>query len=292
VAAGARERLGVADRRLGPLLGQQRVSEFLLLLRPAWWVLRGYLVAMVLAWLLDDSGQPLGLLPRIGGSEVVAALLLVSAVLGSVWLGRRSAGLTRWPRYALWSGTVVLVLVALGGFLNADSSSRGSNYQDVAFGAAPFAVPYADGSPVEDVYAYDSEGRLLTGVRLFDQDGRPIRLSERWCPDQAPGNGLDPAPGGFDRNELSAPTAPAGGTGVYPYCPASPPFGGLTPTPTPSAPTPAASTPATPSAAASPPAANGSATPGAPATGSARPPVPRAPAGRPPAAGPPAPAPR
>ena len=43
------------------------------LLRPAWWVLRGYLAAMVLAWMLDDGGQPIGLLPRIGGSDVVGA---------------------------------------------------------------------------------------------------------------------------------------------------------------------------------------------------------------------------
>ena len=36
------------------------VRDFLVVLRPAWWVLRGYLAAMVLAWMLDDSGQPTG----------------------------------------------------------------------------------------------------------------------------------------------------------------------------------------------------------------------------------------
>ena len=69
-------RLRVVDAKVGPLFGYARASEFLTMLRPAWWVLRGYLAAMVIAWLLDDSGQPLGLLPRIGGSEVVAVLLL------------------------------------------------------------------------------------------------------------------------------------------------------------------------------------------------------------------------
>jgi hypothetical protein len=66
-------RLRVADVRLGPLFGGERASEFLVQLRPAWWVLRGYLAAMVLAWMLDDSGQPIGLLPRIGGSEARSA---------------------------------------------------------------------------------------------------------------------------------------------------------------------------------------------------------------------------
>ena len=77
-------RLRVADVRLGPLFGAERASEFLVQLRPAWWVLRGYLAAMVLAWMLDDSGQPIGLLPRIGGSEAVALLLLAAGILGSI----------------------------------------------------------------------------------------------------------------------------------------------------------------------------------------------------------------
>ena len=97
-------RLRIADAKVGPLFGYARASEFLTLLRPAWWVLRGYLAAMVIAWLLDDSGQPIGLLPRIGGSEVVALLLLAASVLGSIWLGRRSLRLATWPRYALWAG--------------------------------------------------------------------------------------------------------------------------------------------------------------------------------------------
>ena len=73
-------RLRAADGKAGPLFGYARASEFLILLRPAWWVLRGYLVAMVVAWSLDSSGQPIGLLPRIGGSEVVALVLLAGSI--------------------------------------------------------------------------------------------------------------------------------------------------------------------------------------------------------------------
>ena len=62
--AAALRRLSAADLRVGPLLGYERASEFLALLRPAWWVLRGCLAAMVVAWALDDGGQPVGLLPR------------------------------------------------------------------------------------------------------------------------------------------------------------------------------------------------------------------------------------
>jgi hypothetical protein len=194
-------RLRVVDAKVGPLFGYARASEFLTLLRPAWWVLRGYLAAMVIAFILDDSGQPIGLLPRIGGSEVVALLLLTASVLGSIWLGRRSLRLTTWPRWALWAGSAVLVLVALGGFLSADSSSRGSFYSDVNYDSNPY-------SHVQDVFIYDEQGRLIQGARLFDQDGQPIRLGSPYC---------------YAVSEFSDAT-PAPDDSKYPYCAENAPF--------------------------------------------------------------------
>jgi hypothetical protein len=38
-----------ADDRIGPVIGYPKASDFLVLLRPAWWVLRGYLAAMAVA---------------------------------------------------------------------------------------------------------------------------------------------------------------------------------------------------------------------------------------------------
>jgi hypothetical protein len=190
-------RLRTADVRLGPLFGAAKASDFLILLRPAWWVLRGYLAAMVLAALLDDSGQPLGLLPRIGGSEAVALLLLAAGVLGSIWLGRRSLRLARGPQIALYAGSVVLVLVALGGFLSADSSARGSAYQDVGY-----ENPYGH---VEDLFIYDDQGRLIPNARIFDQNGEPLRIGNSYCYDES-GN----------YHEVTRLT--------YPYCPERDPF--------------------------------------------------------------------
>jgi hypothetical protein len=211
--ATARANLAVVDARLGPLLGYASASEFLQLLRPAWWVLRGYLAAMVLARIVDDSGQPMGLLPRVGGSEALALLMLGAAVLGSVWLGRRPAPRAPLPRHALTAATVVLVLVALGGFADADSTVRGSSYSDVQYDN-----PY---SGISDVFVYDAEGRMLTGVRLFDQNGEPVRLGHEWCEDDAQQQEQQP--------------------GVYPYCPQNAPF--LVPSASPSVSTPVPPTP-------------------------------------------------
>jgi hypothetical protein len=197
-------RLRAADIRFGPLLGYARVSEFLVLLRPAWWVLRGYLAAMVFAWMLDTSPQPIGLLPRIGGSEVVALLLLGGAILASIWLGRRSLRLSTWQRRSLYAGSAVLVLVALGGFVEADGDARSSYYSDVTYDN-----PY---SHIEDLFVYDEQGRLVTNARILDQNGEPVRLGNPYCYDDS-GNYTDVEtltyPYCADRAPFRMPSAPA-----------------------------------------------------------------------------------
>lgn len=190
--------LEVVDERVGRVLGYPRARDFFVLLRPAWWVLRGYLAAMVVAAILDGSGQPIGLLPRIGGSDLVALMLLGAAVLGSIWLGRRSLRLSRLPRLGLYLGSFVLVMVALTGFADADSTTRDSYYSDVTYDN-----PY---SGVEDVFVYDEKGQLITDARLFDQNGEPIHLGDAYC---------------YDENGVMKEEADPG---VYPYCADKAPF--------------------------------------------------------------------
>jgi hypothetical protein len=204
--------LRLVDDRVGPVIGYKRASEFLVLLRPAWWVLRGYLAAMMIAYLFGDNGGNLGLLPRLGGSEVVALLLLATCVVGSILLGRRTASLAKWPRYALWSGTALLTLFAIGGFLGADGSARSTDYHGVSsYDGNPF-------SNVQDVFIYDGQGRMVTDARLFDQDGSPIQLGTNWCTDPETGE---------ERSSRKL---------GYPRCPELAPFG-VRPSPAASAPT-------------------------------------------------------
>jgi hypothetical protein len=212
-----------ADVKAGPVIGYAKVSDFLLLLRPAWWVLRGYLGAMALAFMLNDQSSDMGLLPRIGGSDIIALVLLVGGIIVSIMLGKRPSPRTTWGKWALWSGTTLLVLFAWSGFLTADSNNRHPGYSDVgSYDANPY-------SNVQDVYVYDSQSNLVQNARLYDQDGSPIQLGNSDCTD-------------IDTGEWHQ-----SHTIGYPRCPANAPFV----VPTPSGASASPSTPASPSGSAS-----------------------------------------
>ncbi|WFE63985.1 hypothetical protein [Micromonospora sp. WMMD714] len=242
-----RARVGRVDARLGPLFGHTTAGEFLRLLRPAWWVARGYLAAMLVTALSTDG--PLGLLPRLDGSGFVGLLMLVGLVFGSIWLGRRTPGLRSWRRWSVHATAAVLVLFAIGAVVNVDGHVR-SDY-DYGYESTSVQNPY---DQVQDVYVYDSEGRLVQNARLFDQNGTPIRLGWPACDDPALPD-VNPVQRG------------------YPYCPEQAPF---RPRPPAVAPLPpgSAATPGAPTR--TPPPATASDAPAPPATpsGTATPPVP------------------
>ncbi|NES14298.1 MULTISPECIES: hypothetical protein [Micromonospora] len=197
------------DVQLGPLLGQPSVSVFLRPLRPAWWLLRGWLAALLLSALF---GEPSGLLPRLDGSVLAGLFLLAGAVLASLWLGRRSAGFRGWPRRLLRLGTGALLLFAFAALVNVDQHASSDYFR--GYEGVPVGNRY---DSIQDVFVYDEQGRLVRNARLFDQNGVPIRLGWPTCVD---GSGVVPPP----RN-------------VYPYCPEQAPFAPPSPSTPPPAPT-------------------------------------------------------
>ncbi|TNH29881.1 hypothetical protein FHG89_10245 [Micromonospora orduensis] len=237
-----RARLRVLDTRLGPLLGYDTAGEFLRLLRPAWWVLRGYLAAMLVT--VISTGGGFGLLPRFGGELLAGLFMLAGFVLASIWLGRRSAQLAGWPRWAVHAGSVVLAIFALAAVGNAEDRL---GYNDYYYDQTSVDSQY---SQVRDVFVYDSEGRLVENARLFDQNGNPIRLGYPDCSGPVDQYG----------NPLLRP---------YPYCLDQAPFGHRAPgavVPTPTGTPEPTETPSTnPTAAVTPPATPG--TPPATPTG-------------------------
>lgn len=142
------------------------VVELVVSLRPAWWVLRASLAAVLI----------LGV-TRVSSSITVAVVLAVLLVAPSVWLARRATGHRDWswvtmPLNMLAVG-VLLALPALVGQYTYLSASNAGYYDP-----APAAET---GLSVSNVYPFDANGKPLTDVYLYDQDGQPLKVWEYTC---------------------------------------------------------------------------------------------------------------
>jgi hypothetical protein len=180
-AQGGSPKLGIAERtaalgrRFGTavraLPGGPALLEFLPQLRPAWWVLRGYLFTVILTAVFTGASFD-GPLPQDGSAAFVFLVFALAFVVVSVWIGRHPP---RRPArvLALRAASVLLVLMGFALWLASGSSS--------AYPASYDGAPYDqyDGSnlgTVTDIRPYDAAGRPLRDVQLFDQDGNPIQL--------------------------------------------------------------------------------------------------------------------
>ncbi|MEJ7744091.1 MAG: hypothetical protein WKF73_17060 [Nocardioidaceae bacterium] len=185
-STGTATRWKVASERWASSGYGAAVWEFLVVLRPAWWVVRGW-IAVQTVDLLVGSHSGLSWLPGVvSGDHWLWAVLLLLAVVGSVQLGRRrlwpQTVTMTWPRRLLTAANVFAVLMlvpVMSDLSNNVNAERFYNYGYVSrtpgrAGDAGLAETFSRG--VHNVYAYDAQGEPLLGVQLFDQDGRPIEL--------------------------------------------------------------------------------------------------------------------
>jgi hypothetical protein len=158
----------VADVRVGSWLGYPKASEFVRQLRPAWFVLRGFVVGV----LLFQYG-PLG---HEHLRDPFGWLVLLAMIVLSVRVGPISHRLPRWLRYGLGAAVALLVTVMvinLAGFRPYESYGGPSYVRDNRW------------DQVTDVYPYDSNGNPLHDVTLYDQNGDPLIFGDYWrCVDK------------------------------------------------------------------------------------------------------------
>jgi hypothetical protein len=178
LASPAARRAVPAGRAVRRLLGE---------LRPAWWVLRGYLVVLVPCVLGSDYVEDVPV-PAPLHSHVLGVLLVLAAVTGSVLLGRRR--LPRAVGAAVAVGGVLLVLASVGVAHVMWDDLRG-RVDAAAWAPAPPEGPsetyplLSRYGPVTDVFPYAADGTPLDGVLLYDQDGRPLKVGfQQWWADQ------------------------------------------------------------------------------------------------------------
>jgi hypothetical protein len=155
------------------------VAGFLPELRPAWWVLRGYLavqaVAVAMTPLLSGGGFSFPV-PRLFGSALLGLLATAAAVAGSVWLGRRGPGGTG-RRVLLLAGNAALAVVAVAMLVElGGSEASGDLYRpdQVLTFAGPISGLRSDGEEISNIFPFDAQGRPLADVYLVDQDGDPV----------------------------------------------------------------------------------------------------------------------
>jgi hypothetical protein len=190
-----------AARRLGALWAAglahpagRAVAGFLPELRPAWWVLRGYLAVQALSVALTPLYADDGLsfpLPQLFDSRVLGLLAVAAAVTGSVALGRRGAVTARGRGLTVVGNAVLAVFAVL--LLTDVGANRyaADAYWDQAQYEGTYPSQYglrSDGREISNIYPFDARGRPLRDVHLVDQDGEPLiatgndtpELETRW----------------------------------------------------------------------------------------------------------------
>ena len=148
------------------------VEGFLVSLRPAWWVLRGWVVWQLtkpfVAW--DDDGW----MPRGFAGFVALGVLVVASVQ---WGRGRWRLPGRWQRLPVLVSAVAAVAV-IPVMVAAHDGSVVYVYPDqsVAYAAPvePSNGVWVDGMQVSNLFVYDAQGNPLSGVQVYDDRGRPV----------------------------------------------------------------------------------------------------------------------
>jgi len=181
----------VNQRRLGPVLRDlqaarawvresdwyRQVRAFLPELRPAWWVLRAYLLVLILT-AASSPGYDLGPIPNLGTKHGLAEIFATGvAIWLSVRLGRRNRSLPQPARVLAVSANVLIAFVAVLVLGNMRTFSYSQVIGTLSPEQPPFAAAFAAG-PTTNIYPYSQDGKPLTNVLLYDQDGRPITVQE------------------------------------------------------------------------------------------------------------------
>lgn len=155
--------------------------KFLPTLRPAWWVVRGWLAVVLLQFLTNDGNERTHPIPRVGNNALVGFIFLLAAISVSVWFAQRPP-LRGIPRRLLIAGHVSLAVVAFAAFTEAQGNNW-DGYPSQAGGPVIYSNDVSangglmdNGRPVTNLFAYDQSGRLLDGVFVYDQDGNPIQV--------------------------------------------------------------------------------------------------------------------
>jgi uncharacterized membrane protein len=175
------------------LLADPRVAAIRRLgadLAPVWWVTRGYIIVAGLAVVWGTSWSArYPFVPRFGSAELgtyptfprfggagVGLALIVLAVAASVRFGRkwRSDGSSSRRSVVAFNLVCLALLVPVAAQLGAGAPAL----TNVVLVREPLAQPglVNNGTPVQNIYPYSLDGKLLHDVLLYDGAGKAIDI--------------------------------------------------------------------------------------------------------------------
>jgi hypothetical protein len=156
----------------------RQLRSFLPELRPAWWVFRAYLLVLVLTAIFS-RGYNLHPIPNPFSSRGVLEIIASAiAIVLSIRLGRRNRPLAGGGRLLAIGANVMIALVAVAvlarmgtfpSFAMVESGGSGAQEQ-------PLVMP---NGVVTNIYPFSRDGKPLTDVLLYDQDGRPVTIGPK-----------------------------------------------------------------------------------------------------------------
>ncbi|TMM02287.1 MAG: hypothetical protein E6G02_11460 [Actinobacteria bacterium] len=170
-AAGLREtieRLANSPRVAGSL-------RFLRELAPIWWAVRGYVAVAALALAAGASWSVAhGAVPRIGNAKLGAIAILV-AVAASIALGLWSRR-TAQARLALSVLNVALLAAVVPVAVHLSHRTQPAVATQIVVQTEIVPGLAYNGTPLDNVYPYSRDGRLLHDVLLYTGAGTPLNL--------------------------------------------------------------------------------------------------------------------
>jgi hypothetical protein len=176
-----RARMDAADAAVARWISTHPVTaavrDFLVALRPVWWILRAVVLALLTVPLLGIQVARRGdLLDNLLMLRHPSAwLLLAGLILLSVQWGRGRWVPTRWLRAVRTVVNVVTAVIAPF-VLSAALLTVSSIMNASIIGQGDTSTPglAVDGERVRNIFVYDENGDPIERAQLFDQNGEPL----------------------------------------------------------------------------------------------------------------------
>lgn len=174
------QQLGRLWRAVSTHPAGRSVLDFLPELRPAWWVLRGYLAVQAVAVAASLLFQGVGLsfpVPALFDSRVLGLIATVAAVAASVALGRRRQAASGRVRVLTLAGNAALAVFAVMMVLELGANEASGDLYRPEYATSysqPLSGLRSDGREISNIFPFDADGKPLRNVYLVDQDGDPV----------------------------------------------------------------------------------------------------------------------